>query len=258
MPVHYQGIPSQYPPGAAARHPHSAPTGPTQFSQPPLGSHYAGQPGILAGSLESPASGVSRSYSRSMLSAEEKELRRKVSHSAIEKRRRERTNAVLRDLQDMVPGIPKFGKIQKLEILEGAAEYIRQLRVSVDQQQQQVFTPGAQPWQQQSKQPGGCNGHCTNTHPTSHARQCERDLSCSHSVDTQAPDSSLPRVQSPLQVNHLRPTAAHIGSPTSVSSGMSRDGSGDDTLANPADSPASPHPPASSDDDSMKVKFLIA
>ncbi|KAJ2841898.1 hypothetical protein IWW36_006101, partial [Coemansia brasiliensis] len=45
-------------------------------------------------------------YSRRVLSAEEKELRRKVSHSAIEKRRRERTNAVLRSLQDMVPGLP--------------------------------------------------------------------------------------------------------------------------------------------------------
>ncbi|KAJ1825900.1 Upstream stimulatory factor 1, partial [Coemansia sp. RSA 2599] len=61
------------------------------------------------------------------LTAEEKELKRKVSHSAIEKRRRERTNAVLRELQQIVPGLSKPGKIQKLEILEAAADYIRQL-----------------------------------------------------------------------------------------------------------------------------------
>ncbi|KAJ2907594.1 hypothetical protein GGI21_003731 [Coemansia aciculifera] len=61
------------------------------------------------------------------LTAEEKEMKRKVSHSAIEKRRRERTNAVLRELQDIVPGLSKPGKIQKLEILEAAADYIRQL-----------------------------------------------------------------------------------------------------------------------------------
>ncbi|KAJ2873500.1 hypothetical protein GGH93_003166 [Coemansia aciculifera] len=61
------------------------------------------------------------------LTAEEKEMKRKVSHSAIEKRRRERTNAVLRELQTIVPGLSKPGKIQKLEILEAAADYIRQL-----------------------------------------------------------------------------------------------------------------------------------
>ncbi|KAJ2819907.1 hypothetical protein GGI24_004646 [Coemansia furcata] len=54
-------------------------------------------------------------------------MKRKVSHSAIEKRRRERTNAVLRELQTIVPGLSKPGKIQKLEILEAAADYIRQL-----------------------------------------------------------------------------------------------------------------------------------
>ncbi|KAJ2378747.1 Upstream stimulatory factor 1 [Coemansia sp. RSA 2607] len=62
------------------------------------------------------------------LTAEEKEIKRKVSHSAIEKRRRERTNTVLRELQEIVPGLSKPGKIQKLEILEAAADYIRQLK----------------------------------------------------------------------------------------------------------------------------------
>ncbi|KAJ2843254.1 hypothetical protein J3B02_005322 [Coemansia erecta] len=68
--------------------------------------------------------------SRSMYTAEEKEMRRKISHSAIEKRRRERTNNVLRDLQDMVPWLSKSNKVQKLEILEAAAQYIKELCTS--------------------------------------------------------------------------------------------------------------------------------
>ncbi|KAJ2838940.1 hypothetical protein FBU31_000806 [Coemansia sp. 'formosensis'] len=65
---------------------------------------------------------------RSLYSAEEKEMRRKISHSAIEKRRRERTNNVLKDLQVMVPWLSKSSKVQKLEILEAAAQYIKDLR----------------------------------------------------------------------------------------------------------------------------------
>ncbi|KAJ2228511.1 hypothetical protein IWW45_006579 [Coemansia sp. RSA 485] len=72
------------------------------------------------------------------LTAEEKEIKRKVSHSAIEKRRRERTNAVLRELQDIVPGLSKPGKIQKLEILEAAADYIRQLTTDPASQRDRV------------------------------------------------------------------------------------------------------------------------
>ncbi|KAJ1904877.1 hypothetical protein LPJ81_002238 [Coemansia sp. IMI 209127] len=66
---------------------------------------------------------------RSMYTAEEKETRRKISHSAIEKRRRERTNNVLRDLQNMVPWLSKSNKVQKLEILEAAAQYIKEMRL---------------------------------------------------------------------------------------------------------------------------------
>ncbi|KAJ2354803.1 hypothetical protein IWW50_001932 [Coemansia erecta] len=69
-----------------------------------------------------------RRGARSQYSAEEKEMRRKISHSAIEKRRRERTNNVLHDLQHMVPWLSKSSKVQKLEILEAAAQYISQLR----------------------------------------------------------------------------------------------------------------------------------
>ncbi|KAJ1961607.1 Upstream stimulatory factor 1 [Dipsacomyces acuminosporus] len=86
------------------------------------------------------------------LTAEEKELKRKVSHSAIEKRRRERTNAVLRELQTIVPGLCKPGKIQKLEILEATAEYIRQLSTVASIRQHQRQRQQRQQ-QQQQRQP---------------------------------------------------------------------------------------------------------
>ncbi|KAJ2259274.1 hypothetical protein GGI13_000057 [Coemansia sp. RSA 455] len=72
-----------------------------------------------------------RRGARSVYTAEEKEMRRKISHSAIEKRRRERTNNVLKDLQVMVPWLSKSNKVQKLEILEAAAQYIKDLRSGI-------------------------------------------------------------------------------------------------------------------------------
>ncbi|KAJ2716784.1 Upstream stimulatory factor 1 [Coemansia spiralis] len=69
-----------------------------------------------------------RRGARAQLTAEEKEKRRKVSHSAIEKRRRERTNSVLTKLQRMVPGLGSSTKVQKLEILQASAIYISELR----------------------------------------------------------------------------------------------------------------------------------
>ncbi|KAJ2843668.1 hypothetical protein IWW36_005478 [Coemansia brasiliensis] len=69
-----------------------------------------------------------RRGARSLYTAEEKEMRRKISHSAIEKRRRERTNNVLCQLQHMVPWLSNGKKVQKLEVLLAVSKYIKQLR----------------------------------------------------------------------------------------------------------------------------------
>ncbi|PVZ97905.1 hypothetical protein BB558_006121 [Smittium angustum] len=66
-------------------------------------------------------------HNTSQMSSIDKKAKRKVSHSAIEKRRREKTNAVLRKLQGLVPWLNSESKFQKLEILENAAKYIEQL-----------------------------------------------------------------------------------------------------------------------------------
>ncbi|OMJ22945.1 hypothetical protein AYI70_g2564 [Smittium culicis] len=63
----------------------------------------------------------------SQASALDKKAKRKISHSAIEKRRREKTNSVLKELQVLVPWLNNDSKFQKLEILENATMYIKQL-----------------------------------------------------------------------------------------------------------------------------------
>ncbi|OLY82684.1 hypothetical protein AYI68_g3186 [Smittium mucronatum] len=57
----------------------------------------------------------------------DKKARRRISHSAIEKRRRLKTNSVLNELQCLVPWLNNESKFQKLEVLENACKYIKQL-----------------------------------------------------------------------------------------------------------------------------------
>ncbi|KAJ2820501.1 hypothetical protein IWW50_005031 [Coemansia erecta] len=177
------------------------------------------------------------------MSAEEKEIRRKVSHSAIEKRRRERTNAVLRNLQDMVPGLPKSGKIQKLEILEAAAEYIHRLKLSSeDARSDHEQCAGSK-----DKRPSGSIG---DMHHLQRHLQHEQGDSCSNTTETQEPAEYE-------YADELDPRPMNVASPESASSGASRDGSGDDTLANPGDMSEDPDASPSADPSSMKVNFLL-
>ncbi|KAI9476826.1 hypothetical protein BX667DRAFT_515161 [Coemansia mojavensis] len=166
-------------------------------------------------------------YSRRVLSAEEKELRRKVSHSAIEKRRRERTNAVLRNLQDMVPGLPKSGKIQKLEILEAAAEYIRRLKLTTAINSCECLAD-----KPPCKQPCELHRH-------------ERGDSCSNTTETHSLEFS----------EALDPQSRLVASPESAASEATKDGSGADTLATPADVSETS---SSGDPSAMKLGFLLS
>ncbi|KAG9285221.1 hypothetical protein G9A89_002117, partial [Geosiphon pyriformis] len=60
--------------------------------------------------------------------AEKRELARKVSHSAIERRRRERINDKIIQLQQLVPSCANQPQIHKLTILQGAIDYIGYLQ----------------------------------------------------------------------------------------------------------------------------------
>ncbi|KAI8325832.1 hypothetical protein GQ54DRAFT_330636 [Martensiomyces pterosporus] len=167
------------------------------------------------------------------LTAEEKEMKRKVSHSAIEKRRRERTNAVLRELQNIVPGLCKPGKIQKLEILEAAAEYIRQLSAASAIQQQ--------PQRQQQQQK---HGQQIQYHP--HQQQAQPQGQQGHqpsAVHVPGRGEDVPGAN--LDQQHLA-----IATPMSVSSSATAEDSADG-------GPASGHSTSPPDPSSMKVNFLL-
>ncbi|KAJ2082830.1 hypothetical protein H4R24_001288 [Coemansia sp. RSA 988] len=191
------------------------------------------------------------------LTAEEKEMRRKVSHSAIEKRRRERTNAVLRSLQDMVPGLPKSGKIQKLEILEAAAEHILHLTAQADNPVQSTTnnnrlrrTTSKRMGYQQSR------GTYVYEHYSGSGSQYDNSDALTESTETQSPANALSFVHPTPQESNTHLT--NIASPVSVTSDATRDGSGDDTLANSGDmSDSSDAIPLASDPSSMKVNFLL-
>ena len=57
-----------------------------------------------------------------------KKERRKVSHSVIEKRRRERINYCISQLNVLVPSCHAEDNLQKLAVLEKTVEYIRTMQ----------------------------------------------------------------------------------------------------------------------------------
>ncbi|TPX70570.1 hypothetical protein SpCBS45565_g01617 [Spizellomyces sp. 'palustris'] len=66
----------------------------------------------------------------------DKELLRKVSHSAIERRRRERINDKIMQLKGLVPSCAHQENLHKLSILQNAIDYIRLLKDQLEHQEQ--------------------------------------------------------------------------------------------------------------------------
>ncbi|KAJ2725013.1 hypothetical protein GGI07_001582 [Coemansia sp. Benny D115] len=65
-----------------------------------------------------------------LANAEERERKRRISHSAMERRRRERTNAVINELKFLVPNMRDEARTQKLEVLEQSVIYIKELHAA--------------------------------------------------------------------------------------------------------------------------------
>ncbi|ORY04172.1 helix-loop-helix DNA-binding protein [Basidiobolus meristosporus CBS 931.73] len=80
--------------------------------------------------LPTPMSGA---YSRISDERQEKEILRKVSHSAIERRRRERINDKIFQLKTLVPSCANQVNLHKLSILESTIEYIHELQSRLSQ-----------------------------------------------------------------------------------------------------------------------------
>ncbi|KAJ2378746.1 hypothetical protein IW150_000605 [Coemansia sp. RSA 2607] len=65
-----------------------------------------------------------------LISAEERERKRRISHSAMERRRRERTNNIIDELKALIPWLRDEARLQKLEVLEQCVCYIKELQAS--------------------------------------------------------------------------------------------------------------------------------
>ncbi|KAJ2680455.1 Sterol regulatory element-binding protein 2 [Coemansia spiralis] len=184
------------------------------------------------------------------LTAEEKEMKRKVSHSAIEKRRRERTNSVLHELQGIVPGLSKSGKIQKLEILEAAAEYIRELTAVPKQKDSKQTEPASKTPRKRTYGSGKQRGQ-----GFQYQQEYNGDLATCQPPEILAENTPMETV---LEQQHPA-----IATPMSVSSNASNDDSSDDALVNnlakPSSAPlaSSASPASSADPSSMNLNFLL-
>ncbi|KAJ2661076.1 hypothetical protein IWW48_002631 [Coemansia sp. RSA 1200] len=180
-----------------------------------------------------------------LLTAEEKELKRKISHSAIEKRRRERTNMVLRELQSIIPGLSKSGKIQKLEILEAAAEYIRDLTAAPKPIGRMKTSS---PYRQTKKQSIGSSKQ----HGKRSSYLQEYSGEISGIISSQMFEEGSPSETILEQQKHPA-----VATPMSVSSNTSNGDSSDDALVNNLPKDMSNHTSSSPDPSSMKVNFLL-
>lgn len=97
------------PPPSPFYHPY-----PVQMSPPamlPIGRH---------GSISSPSGLAS--------TADQREKARKVSHSAIERRRRERINDKIIQLKELIPSCAEQDNLHKMSILQSAIDYITYLK----------------------------------------------------------------------------------------------------------------------------------
>lgn len=81
----------------------------------------------------SPLDGRHNSISSTGTTADEREQARKVSHSAIERRRRERINDKIMQLKDLIPSCAERDNLHKMTILQSAIDYISYLKGLVDE-----------------------------------------------------------------------------------------------------------------------------
>ncbi|KAJ2551629.1 hypothetical protein EV175_003620, partial [Coemansia sp. RSA 1933] len=93
----------------------SPPSRPEYHPYPPLAYSDYAPPLDSVSAFHSPRDHAS-SAARS--GAEERERKRRISHSAMERRRRERTNNVIGELKDLIPWLRNEARMQKLEVLE--------------------------------------------------------------------------------------------------------------------------------------------
>lgn len=109
--------------GSATNSPLTGPSAPPPLLSPPSG------PSSAMATTGSGSSSKRRASSHTkVVDQETRDLMRKVSHSAIERRRRERINDKILQLKHLVPSCVDEDHLHKLSILQSTIEYIQYLK----------------------------------------------------------------------------------------------------------------------------------
>ncbi|KAJ2082829.1 hypothetical protein H4R24_001287 [Coemansia sp. RSA 988] len=150
----------------ARSHPYAAPQ--SAPSRPGHSPGYSGYSPRLADDMRA-AAGRDDQYRAAIGSnAEERERKRRVSHSAMERRRRERTNNIINELRGLIPWLHDETRMQKLEVLEACARYIRQLQHSTG-------SPGVVHRSEIPQNHRGDLTRCSDDHASSAGEMCCED-----------------------------------------------------------------------------------
>ncbi|ORZ13374.1 hypothetical protein BCR41DRAFT_371506 [Lobosporangium transversale] len=138
-----RSFPSPY---SSGQHPKSPASHPTQLKSPQMGISQRSIPSspqrfmmlppqtapTMASARQAKANGGAgskrRASSSDKVDQETREMMRKVSHSAIERRRRERINDKILQLKCLVPACVDEDHLHKLSILQSTIEYIQYLK----------------------------------------------------------------------------------------------------------------------------------
>ncbi|KAI8334974.1 Myc-type, basic helix-loop-helix domain-containing protein [Chlamydoabsidia padenii] len=117
---------SSHPTKILPKLPHTFQTPPSPVALSPASTpfYHPYQPPITPPSALPPSSHYS--------TADQREQARKVSHSAIERRRRERINDKIMQLKQLIPTCAKQDHLHKMSILQSAIDYITFLKEIVE------------------------------------------------------------------------------------------------------------------------------
>ncbi|KAI8074040.1 hypothetical protein BC940DRAFT_289854 [Gongronella butleri] len=89
---------------------------------------YQLPPAMTSSAASSSSVAAAMASNAPLSTADQREQARKVSHSAIERRRRERINDKIMQLKQLIPTCANQGHLHKMSILQSAIEYITYLK----------------------------------------------------------------------------------------------------------------------------------
>ncbi|KAI9203311.1 uncharacterized protein BJ171DRAFT_569024 [Polychytrium aggregatum] len=103
----------------------------TDFGSLPIKSEYPDAAYSSAMHSDHSPNGSPKKRKRSGLSSEERIEHRKIAHTAVERRRREKIQQKILELRDLVPTCTTHRNIQKAVILECTVDYIHELHAKI-------------------------------------------------------------------------------------------------------------------------------